>query len=44
MTDGYNSFSICTTCLDIGKKVVNGGKKDNMHAQKEKVAKLNAGK
>jgi len=32
MTDGYNSFPICTACLAIGKKVVKGGKKDNMQA------------
>ena len=42
MTDGYNSFPICTTCLAIGKKVVNGGKKDNIQAIKEKIAKVNA--
>ena len=30
--------------LVIGKKVVKGGKKDNMQSCKEKVAKVNAGK
>jgi len=44
MTDGYNSFPICTACLAIGKKVVKEGKKENMQARKEKIAKVNAGK
>ena len=42
MTDGYNSFPICTACLVIGKKVVKGGKKDNMQARNDKIAKVNA--
>jgi len=44
MTDGYNPFPICTACLTIGKEVVKGGKKDNMQARKEKVAKFYSGK
>ena len=42
MTDGYNFFPICTTCLAIGKKVVKGGKNDNIQARKDKIAKVNA--
>jgi hypothetical protein len=42
MTDGYNSFPMCSACLAIGKKAGKGGNKDNMQARKEKIARVNA--
>ena len=39
MTDGYNCFPICVACLEKGKKVVKGNKKNAIQARKERDAR-----
>ena len=39
MSDGYQCFPICIACLDNMKSIVQEGKKDQLHAKKEKAEK-----
>lgn len=38
MTGGYNCFSICVACLEKGKKVMKGNKKNKMQTRNEREA------
>ncbi len=44
VSDGYQCLPICSSCLEIGKIIVNIGKTDQVQAKKEKAAKAEKAK
>ena len=40
MTGGYNCFPMCILCIDNGKKAVHTGRKNELQARNEQIARV----